>query len=144
MALKDERRLLERWSKSPTTPQGVVRRCRIVLLALDGLREESIAAAVDVSRPTVKLWIARFTSLGANALLHDAPGRGRHASVEWAAVRERLKAAGLLDAEGQPVSLRRAAAFLGVSTAALWRALKRDEDEKADAARVKDRRPRRS
>jgi Homeodomain-like domain len=141
MAMKEDRLLLERWLKSPTTPQGVVRRCRIVLLALDGFREESIAAAVDVSRATVKLWIARFASFGANALLHDAPGRGRHASLEWAAVREQLKAAGLLDAEGQPVSLRRASAFLGVSTASLWRALKRDEDERADAAHVTRRRP---
>jgi Homeodomain-like domain len=138
MDLKAERRLLERWVKSPTTPQRVVRRSRIVLLALDGFREDSIAAAVDVSRATVKLWIARFTALGAHALLHDAPGRGRHASLDWVNVREQLEAAGVLDADGQPISLRRAAAFLGVSPTTVWRALNRDPG----AAQVRRRRHR--
>jgi len=125
MTLSDDRRILERWLKSPTTPQRVVRRSRIVLLALDGFREDSIAGAVDVSRATVKLWLARFAAGGVGALLHDAPGRGRHAALDSTTVRERLKAAGLLDAQGKPVSLRRAATFLGVSASAVWRALKK-------------------
>jgi transposase len=144
MALKDDRHLLERWLKSPTTPQRVVRRSRIVLLALQGFRHEAIAAAVGVSRPTVKLWLGRYATLGANALLQDAPGRGRRASLDPAIAREQLKAAGLLDAEGQPVSLRRAAALLGVSPSSVWRALKRDAGEPPAEPRVTRRRPRRS
>jgi len=110
----DDRQLLERWLKSPTTPQRVARRSRIVLLALAGFREEAIAGVVHVSRATVKLWISRFTARGAAALLHDAPGRGRHPSLDSALAHEQLKSAGLLDAGGHPVSLRRAAAFLSV------------------------------
>jgi transposase len=136
MTLSDDRRILERWLKSPTTPQRVVRRSRIVLLAMDGFREDSIAAAVDVSRATVKLWLARFAAGGAVALLHDAPGRGRHAALDSTTVRERLKAAGLLDTAGRPVSLRRAAAFLGVSPSSVWRALRREEATLRKAARL--------
>jgi len=125
MAPSDDRRLLERWLKSPTTPQGIVRRCRIVLLALDGFSPASIAAIVGVSRATAKLWTARFTLHGPNALLHDAPGRGRHALLDPASVHTQLKAAGLLGADGHPASLRGAAAALGVSPSSLWRTLKR-------------------
>ena len=96
----DDRQLLERWLKSPTTPQRVARRSRIVLLALAGFREEAIAGVVHVSRATVKLWISRFTARGAAALLHDAPGRGRHPSLDSALAHEQLKSAGLLDAGG--------------------------------------------
>lgn len=115
---------LERWVRGATTPQRVVRRARIVLLALDGIPPDEIAARVGVSRPTVALWIERFADGGPDALLHDAPGRGRHASIEDAStLRERLRTAELLKDDGQPVNLRRAAAFLNVSPSALWRAL---------------------
>jgi hypothetical protein len=57
------------------------------------------------------------TKLGVEGLLRDAPGRGHRPSLDGEA--------DLLDAEGKPVSLRRAAAHLGVSSSALWRALKK-------------------
>jgi transposase len=120
-----DRNQLQRWLKAPTTPQRVARRSRIVLLALDGVRERDIAAAVGVSRPTVRLWLSRFEKLGIEGLLRDKPGRGRHASLDPSIARQRLADANMLTAEGKPVSLRRAAAFLGVSASALWRALKK-------------------
>jgi transposase len=120
-----DRQLLQRWLKAPTTPQRVVRRSRIVLLALEGFREKEIALKAGVSRPTVRLWLSRFDKLGAEGLLRDAPGRGRRPSLDPAKVRQQLAEAGLLDAEGKPVSLRRAAAHLHVSLSALWRALKK-------------------
>src|SRR4051794_39309726 len=128
MIVSDERRLLEHWLKSPTTPQRVVRRSRIVLLMLSGFSEEAIAASVEVSRATVKLWLRRYAASGAGALLSDAPGRGRHTSLEWTTARQRLNAAGLLADDGHPVSLRRAAALLGVSPTTVWRALNRSTD----------------
>jgi transposase len=143
MTSTDGRHLLERWLKSPTTPQRVARRSLIVLLALQGLRQDGIAAAVGVSLPTVKLWLDRFASFGPSALLHDAPGRGRPASLNPTTMRDQLRTAGLLDTTGKPVSLRRAAMFLGVSTSSVWRALKRDADERANGAQV-PRRHRRS
>lgn len=117
------RRRLERWVRAATTPQRVARRARIILLALDGVPADEIAARVGVSRPTVTLWIERFGADGPETLLRDAPGRGRHASIDPATLRQRLKTAGLLRDDGRPVNLRRAAAFLNVSTSALWRAL---------------------
>jgi transposase len=120
-----DRNQLQRWLKAPTTPQRVARRSRIVLLALDGVRERDIAAAVGVSRPTVRLWLSRFEKLGIEGLLRDKPGRGRHASLDPAIARQRLAEANMLTEDGKPVSLRRAAAFLGVSASALWRALKK-------------------
>ena len=124
-ASSTDRQLLQRWLKAPTTPQRVVRRSRIVLLAIDGMREQDIAAKVGVSRPTVRLWLSRFDKLGVEGLLRDAPGRGRRSSVDPAQVRQRLAEANMLTEDGNPVSLRRAAAFLGVSASALWRAMKR-------------------
>ena len=73
-ASSTDRQLLQRWLKAPTTPQRVVRRSRIVLLAIDGMREQDIAAKVGVSRPTVRLWLSRFDKLGARATA--ARGRG--------------------------------------------------------------------
>jgi transposase len=121
-----DRALLERWVRAGTTSQRVARRSRIVLLALDGV--DDVAARVGVSPRTAQLWITRFWEGGAEALLHDAPGRGRHATVDSSTLLDRLRQGNLLLADGQPSSLRRAAAFLQVSPSALWRALK-----KADA-----------
>ena len=104
--------------------QRVVRRSRIVLLALDGIPTDQIAERCKVSPATVKLWTLRFKHGGAPALLRDAPGRGRRSSLD-ATFREQLRNADLLDESGQPVSLRRAAAFLGVSPSAVWRAMKK-------------------
>ena len=124
-ASSTDRQLLQRWLKAPTTPQRVARRSRIVLLAIDGMREQDIAAKVGVSRPTVRLWVSRFDKLGVEGLLRDKPGRGRHASMDPSIARQRLAEANMLTEDGKPVSLRRAAAFLGVSASALWRALKK-------------------
>jgi transposase len=86
---------------------------------------EDIAAHVDVSLTTVRLWMARFKEGGPEALLHDAPGRGRRAAIAPEAMQNRLREANLIGANGLPVSIRRAARFLGVSTSAVWRALKK-------------------
>ena len=118
-----DRALLERWVRAGTTSQRVARRSRIVLLALDGV--DDIAARVGVSPRTVQLWITRYRLGGADALLHDAPGRGRHATLDATPLVDRLRQANLLMADGQPLSLRRAAAFLQVSPSTVWRSLKR-------------------
>ena len=54
------------------TPQKVVWRARIVLLASDGLTAEGIAAAVDKSLLTVRRWRRRFVAKGMDGLLKDA------------------------------------------------------------------------
>ena len=122
-----DRALLERWVRAGTTSQRVARRSRIVLLALDGV--DDIAARVGVSPRTVRLWVGRFQTGGAQALLRDAPGRGRRATLDSTALLDRLRQANLLLDDGHPLSLRRAAAFLEVSPTAVWRALRKSDGD---------------
>ena len=116
------RAILQHWVRAPTTPQRVAWRSRIVLLSLDGAASHQIAATLGISKATVVLWMKRFAKSGPEALLHDAPGRGRHPSMTATAMRARLRQANLLGPDNLPVSTRRAAAFLGVSAASVWRA----------------------
>jgi transposase len=119
------RAILKHWIRAATTPQRVARRSRIVLAWLEGRSVDQIAASQKVSKATVRLWVSRFERGGSDALLHDAPGRGRRPVLDASTIRERLAEAKLLDDAGDPVSLRRAAKFLRVSLSSLWRALRR-------------------
>jgi transposase len=67
-----DRERLERLVRDRNTPQKVVWRARIVLLAGDGLTAEGIAAAVDKSLLTVRRWRRRFVAKGMDGLLKDA------------------------------------------------------------------------
>jgi transposase len=118
------RAILQHWVRAPTTPQRVAQRSRIVLLSLDGIRTRDITSILAVSPATVRLWTQRFAESGPDALLHDAPGRGRHARMTAASMRERLRQANLLGSDDMPLSLRRAAQLLGVSATSVWRTLK--------------------
>jgi transposase len=124
-----ERAELERCVRASTTPQRVVWRSRIVLLALDGLTCHEIASRISVSLPTVRLWLRRFASQGASALLRDAPGRGRRRVLDPSTMMSRLREAHLLGEDGQPTSLRAAARQLGVSPSTVWRALQKRSSE---------------
>ena len=125
----EDRPQLEQWVRAATTPQRVVWRSRIVLLGLDGHSAAEIAAQIGVSHPTVRLWLRRFATAGAPALLHDAPGRGRHPLIDPATLMARLREAHLIGADGQPTSLRDAAKYLGVSASTVWRALRKNAPE---------------
>ena len=67
-----DRERLERLVRDRNTPQKVVWRARIVLLAGAGLTAEGIAAAVDKSLLTVRRWRRRFVAKGMDGLLKDA------------------------------------------------------------------------
>src|SRR5467141_677186 len=67
-----DRERLERLVRDRNTPQKVVWRARIVLLASDGLTAEGIAAAVDKSLLTVRRWRRRYMAKGMDGLLKDA------------------------------------------------------------------------
>ena len=67
-----DRERLERLVRDRNTPQKVVWRARIVLLASDGLTAETIAAAVDKSLLTVRRWRRRYVASGVVGLLKDA------------------------------------------------------------------------
>src|SRR6266403_171193 len=67
-----DRERLERLVRDRNTPQKVVWRARIVLLASDGRTAEAIAAAVGKSLLTVRRWRHRFVAKGVDGLLKDA------------------------------------------------------------------------
>ena len=83
----EERQLLETWARAHNAPQNVAMRCQVVLLAADGLANNAIAKAVGISRPTVLQWRKRFATGGPQALVHDAPGRGRPRTISAATVK---------------------------------------------------------
>ena len=72
-----ERTQLERWESAQGTPQQVALRCRIVLAALAGDDNVTIAQELGVSRPTVQLWRKRVHQGGIEEVWKIAPGRGR-------------------------------------------------------------------
>ena len=72
-----ERTQREQWESSFGTPQQVALRCRIVLAALAGQDNVSIAQELGVSRPTVPLWRKRVGTQGIGAVWEIAPGQGR-------------------------------------------------------------------
>ena len=67
-----DRERLERLVRDRNTPQKVVWRARIVLLAGDGLTAVAIAAAVGKSLLTVRRWRRRYVAKGVDGLLKDA------------------------------------------------------------------------
>src|ERR1700693_4377665 len=74
----EDRELLERLVKDRNTPQKIVWRSRIVLLAGGGNGAVATAAAVGKSVLTVRRWRRRYAQKGVDGLLKDAtrpPGR---------------------------------------------------------------------
>ena len=72
------------WETSHGTPQQVALRCRIILGAVAGQDNVSIAEALGISRPTVQLWRTRVREQGIGAVWEIAPGRGRKPQYDQA------------------------------------------------------------
>jgi len=78
---EQDRKALEGWVRSGSTPQSVALRARVILLAAEGGSNSRIASEVGVSRPTVILWRRRFAKGGPKALTKIGEGRGRKPSI---------------------------------------------------------------
>ena len=127
---REQRSTLERWARAGTTPQRVVLRSAIVLLASEGLPIMAIAKRLDTSRSTVKRWCQRFRAGGPPGLLADAPGRGRKPRITAARIAE------VLNETGGQIPIRQLARRLDTSPSAVHRALEvyrqfrnKDDDE---------------
>ena len=57
-----QKRRLEHLVRAGKTPQKVVLRAKIILLAVKGLSNNRIAKDMQTTRPTVLLWRTRFLS----------------------------------------------------------------------------------
>ena len=68
-----DKRTLEAWLRGKKTPQRILLRSRICLLATEDISHNAIAKRLNTSRPTVLLWIKRFREQGLTGLSKDAP-----------------------------------------------------------------------
>jgi transposase len=76
LAVSDEdREVLVRLSKRPSTPHGLATRARIVLLFADGLSNTEVAKRIDVNHATARKWRERYRTGGIEALA-DEPRPG--------------------------------------------------------------------
>lgn len=114
-----DRALVTKWAGSQTLAARVVLRSRIILLLASSGSVRQVADALGVARGTVRLWQQRVNAHGPEALLRDAPGRGRKPILD-PAIRQSLRTACGPDTG---VSGRARAKELGVSasTVSRWR-----------------------
>ena len=68
----EQRQTLGSWVRAGTTPQRMVLRSKICLLAAEGFSNNAIAKELNTSRPTVLLWRNRFKKQGLLGLSEDA------------------------------------------------------------------------
>ena len=88
----EERRTLEAWVAARNTPQKVVFRSRIVLLAAENTSNRAIARRLGTTRDTVLVWRRRFTLGRTVALTEEAPGRGRKPVLDAEKVKRLVEA----------------------------------------------------
>ena len=67
----EEREGLERMARSRTRGAGLVRRARIVLHALEGLKAPEIGARMELCGARVRHWLKRFNARGLQGLEED-------------------------------------------------------------------------
>lgn len=74
----ETRNQLQSIERSPSMPQALARRARIVLMAAEGMSNSEIAQQLKLSRPTVGLWRERFLAQGLVGLYNELrPGAPR-------------------------------------------------------------------
>jgi transposase len=76
----EEREVLERWARRPSSAQALALRCRIVLAAAAGESSKDIAARLGCTRGTVGRWRGRFAERRLDGL-HDEPRPGKPRSI---------------------------------------------------------------
>src|SRR5438876_10865324 len=77
---EEQRGVLERWARRPTSAQALALRCRIVLAAAEGESSKEIAARLGCNPSTVGRWRGRFAARGLDGL-HDEPRPGKPRSI---------------------------------------------------------------
>ena len=72
----EDREVLERWTRRPSTAQGLALRARIVLVCAEpGVSNMEVADRLGLSPTTVRKWRSRFVVAGLDGL-HDEPRPG--------------------------------------------------------------------
>jgi transposase len=80
---EEERAQLESWARRRSSAQALALRCRVVLLAAEGLNNTEIAERLGVHRPMVRKWRSRFAEFRLDGLIDEPrPGKPRTISDE--------------------------------------------------------------
>jgi len=121
----EERTTLTRWTRRPTTAQALAPRARLVLAAAEGRSNKDVAAALEITEPTVGKWRRRFLVQRLDGLL-DKPRPGAPRTIGDADV-ERVIALTLESAPRDAThwSTRSMATLTGFSQSSIsriWRA----------------------
>src|SRR5213593_2140010 len=74
---ESNREQLQSWVRAQFTPQQVVLRSRILLMAAAGKQDLEIAGELKVNRHTPALWRQRFQRQGLEGIWEIQAGRGR-------------------------------------------------------------------
>ena len=88
----EEQPVLAAWARGRSFPLRLVERARIVQMAAKGSLNQDIARELEISRPTVQLWRARFLALRLAGLEQDAPRPGRIPGIPEGKVRAVVEA----------------------------------------------------
>ena len=122
---EDERDMLERWARRPSSAQALAMRCRVVLACAEGGSDGEVAARLGVHRMTVGKWRNRFVADRLDGL-HDEPRPGAPRTVSDDDVeRVIVKTLEETPREATHWSTRSMAAATGMSQSAIsriWRA----------------------
>ena len=69
---EEQQKIIDAWTRAKKTPQRIVLRSRICLLAAEDVSHNAIAKRLNTSRSTVLLWIKRFQEQGLTGISEDA------------------------------------------------------------------------
>ena len=116
---EEQKRLLERLSRSSKSSVRLAQRARIVLLAAQGLQNKAIAGQVGLGRVPVARWRERWLESGLEGIERDLPRGAPRVKVDVEQLVD-------LTTQSQPEaathwSARKMAAKLGVAPSTVWR-----------------------
>jgi len=122
---EEERAQLESWARRRSSAQALAQRCRVVLLASQGLSNTEIGQRLGVHRNTARAWRGRFVAERLDGLV-DEPRPGRPRTVSDAKVEEVIaKTLETTPRDATHWSTRSMAAEAGLTQSAvhrIWRA----------------------
>jgi len=123
---EEQKAELRAWARGGKTPQRLAKRCRIVLLAAEGMTDTQIGESEAVSRQKAARWRARYREEGLAGLLKDKPGRGRPARIKpeekAEVVRRTLEETPEMATEWSTRRMARESGMAPSSVALIWRA----------------------